>query len=159
MEFNFKKFVWTLNWLSEILASIDIMGAQVSAPFKPLNTIVLWCLGGFWRISQLGSHETPVSRTGVGLIDVFFFETGTSVWFQINLKTVNTIWFPFDWPDLENGNKNSELLQNSEVRPNIMLRRLQYISRWLTADVLSHKLLIDWSVNNFFLKKEEEISY
>ena len=32
--------------LSERLVSPDIVGAQLRAPLKPLNTIVLLCIGG-----------------------------------------------------------------------------------------------------------------
>ena len=35
------------HWLHERPGSLDIMGTQVRAPFKPLSTIVLWYMGGF----------------------------------------------------------------------------------------------------------------
>ena len=35
-----------LHWLSERLAFLGIMGDQLRAPHKPLNTIVLWWFQG-----------------------------------------------------------------------------------------------------------------
>ena len=43
--------------LSKRLASFRILGAQLKAPFKLLNTIVLWWSEGFQGGSQLFPHD------------------------------------------------------------------------------------------------------
>ena len=64
-----------LHWLSERLASLSIMVAQSRVSLKPLNTIVLWCTGGFRRVSSIvppWCRETLVSWKALVVITVVF---------------------------------------------------------------------------------------
>jgi len=61
--------------LSERLASLGIMGAQLRAPLKPPNTTVLrwsWEVSGGLQIGPQWCREAPVSRRIIRLSGVFF---------------------------------------------------------------------------------------
>ena len=54
--------------------SLGIMGAQLRSPLKPLNTIVLWCTGGFsepW-IGPPWCREKLAFRSAARLVAVLF---------------------------------------------------------------------------------------
>ena len=57
------------------LASLDIMGAQLRTPLKPLNAIVLWWSWGFSGEPPISRwcREMPVSRTAVPDQCCYFF--------------------------------------------------------------------------------------
>ena len=50
-------------------AYLGTMGAQLMASLKPLNTIVLCCLGGFQGGPHLGPNDTD-SRQSLGQLHV-----------------------------------------------------------------------------------------
>ena len=53
---------------------MSVISAQVRHPLNPVNTIMLWCTGGF-RWSLIGSpwcRETPVFRTAISLSESFY---------------------------------------------------------------------------------------
>ena len=69
------------------------MGDQLRAPPKPLNTIVLWCVGGFNGSPHLGLHGAVV-----------FIDT-----------IVNSV------EDLESGKLVNKFNSNKELRPNFKM--------------------------------------
>jgi len=107
---------------SAVLTPLGKVGSWIRAPLKPLDTIVLWCTGGFRRgphwfsplmISRDTIHREIFSKSYwikpksdcIYHFPIDLEPNGrpidsepnrTTLWFRINLKMVNTIWFLFD---------------------------------------------------------------
>ena len=78
--------------LSERLPSLGLMEAELGAPFKPLNTIVLWWSELFQGGLQLFPHDADRRFSDSYMSDIFLiFQSGIVSNLFIHRKLVGTI--------------------------------------------------------------------
>ena len=114
--------------MSERLASLGIMWAQLRAPLKTLNTTVLWCTGGFQGALNWAPwhRETPDSRTADRC---FFFQSGCSGRCERNLfldlVESHLIWILITilWTNNDKYNANYVLFNKKQKQKSLFAHR------------------------------------